>query len=202
MTKTNKVFLATSFRIPGRSHHIAQLRALFDSGEDIDLREIHPGDLDPHAVASLFKSWLREIPESLLSSQLEPSIDALVTSSTGFSATSTQFLGHHSPDASKMIDGKVPNSLLQQLKEIFGSTMEAEQYFLLRSICFHLKRLEENKERTKMTLANLRLILSPTLRLSPHFLSIMVGEVDILFSNPNECKFFFFPRRFFLNPLN
>ena len=29
-------------------------------GADLDLRECHPGDLDPHAVSGLFKSYLRE----------------------------------------------------------------------------------------------------------------------------------------------
>lgn len=50
------------YRIPGRSLHTQQLRAVFDAGvgQDVDLREIHPGDLDPHAVASVLKSWLRE----------------------------------------------------------------------------------------------------------------------------------------------
>ncbi|KAL8281214.1 hypothetical protein RQP46_006248 [Phenoliferia psychrophenolica] len=36
------------YRVPGSSYQIAQLRALFDAGMDLDLREIHPGDLDPH----------------------------------------------------------------------------------------------------------------------------------------------------------
>jgi hypothetical protein len=68
--------------ITGRSSHVAKLRAEFDTGEcgcknnslspisqalvgaDIDLRECTPGDLDPHAVSSLFKSYLRERKQS------------------------------------------------------------------------------------------------------------------------------------------
>lgn len=45
--------------VPGSSHQIAQLRALFDSGEDIDLREIHPGDLDPHGKTRYFSYIIR-----------------------------------------------------------------------------------------------------------------------------------------------
>jgi hypothetical protein len=47
-------------RVPGSTNQIAQLRAIFDAGVDLDLREIHQADLDPHTVASLFKAWLRE----------------------------------------------------------------------------------------------------------------------------------------------
>jgi hypothetical protein len=62
------------FRINGRSSHIARLRKEFDSGAsttqrsfdadnsgaDLDISDCHPGDLDPHAVAGFFKSYLRE----------------------------------------------------------------------------------------------------------------------------------------------
>ena len=50
------------FRVPGRSSHTADLKTMFDAGvgQDRDLREVHPSELDPHAVASVFKSWLRD----------------------------------------------------------------------------------------------------------------------------------------------
>lgn len=30
------------------------------AGADLDLKQCHPWDLDPHAVSSIFKSYLRE----------------------------------------------------------------------------------------------------------------------------------------------
>lgn len=48
------------FRISGRTSHLSRLRKEFDAGADIDLKECHPADLDPHAVAGIFKSYLRE----------------------------------------------------------------------------------------------------------------------------------------------
>lgn len=50
------------FRVPGRSSHTAELKAMYDAGvgQGRDLREVHPSELDPHAVASVFKTWLRE----------------------------------------------------------------------------------------------------------------------------------------------
>jgi hypothetical protein len=47
-------------RISGRPSHVSRLRAEFDAGADYELSEIHPSDLDPHAVSSLFKAYLRE----------------------------------------------------------------------------------------------------------------------------------------------
>ena len=52
-------FLAL-FRISGRTTHIQRLRIEFDSGADYDMSECGPGEIDPHAVASVFKSYLRE----------------------------------------------------------------------------------------------------------------------------------------------
>lgn len=48
------------YSISGRATHVAKLRAEFDSGADFDMRECGPGELDPHAVSSIFKAYLRE----------------------------------------------------------------------------------------------------------------------------------------------
>lgn len=48
------------FRITGRATHVAKIRGEFDTGADYDLREAHPSDLDPHAVSSVLKAYLRE----------------------------------------------------------------------------------------------------------------------------------------------
>ncbi|KAM0756250.1 hypothetical protein T439DRAFT_320948 [Meredithblackwellia eburnea MCA 4105] len=177
------------YRVPGSSYQIAQLRALFDAGLDLDLREIHPGDLDPHAVASFFKSWLRELPESILSNALEGAVDVLVKESTGYSAIAAHFLGQKTTPVAPgggMVDGRAPRELLEKLRELFGGGMPAEEYYLLRAVAYHLARLASHSATNKMTLSNLRLILSPTLRLSPVMLAILVEDREILFSKPND----------------
>ncbi|BGO93239.1 hypothetical protein NBRC10512_000108 [Rhodotorula toruloides] len=198
------------YRIPGRSLHTQQLRAVFDAGvgQEVDLREIHPGDLDPHAVASVLKSWLREIPEPLLSHDLEPVVDALTTSALGYPASSTNFLsnaasassttpstlpstngvvsGTSAATAAFSADTRAPHSYLEHLSTLFSTSLPAENYHLLRAIAYHLAHLSAHSETNKMTLTNLRLILSPTLRLSPGFLQVLVVEREILFSKANE----------------
>ena len=47
-------------RISGRASHIARLRSEFDTGADFDLKASPRGELDRHAVASIFKAYLRE----------------------------------------------------------------------------------------------------------------------------------------------
>lgn len=66
------------FRVPGRAAHITKLRTEFDTGVDYDMSGCAPGDLDPHAVASTFKAYLRELPESILTQKLSPYFDAAI----------------------------------------------------------------------------------------------------------------------------
>lgn len=177
---------------------------------DLELTEIHQADLDPHAVASVFKAWLREsassfslpktqrltsrcepsVPESLLSCNLEGAIDILLTEAIGYSASATHFLGTRNAAAGTgLVDGRAPRELLEKLRELFGGGMPAEQYHLLRSLSYHLARLSAEQDVNLMSLSNLLLILSPTLKLSPIMLQILVEEREILFSKPNECAF-------------
>ena len=49
------------YRIPGSSQQVANLRLMFDSGSDVDLLgTLSTQELEPSAVASLFKLWMRE----------------------------------------------------------------------------------------------------------------------------------------------
>ncbi|GAA5889320.1 hypothetical protein JCM8208_007839 [Rhodotorula glutinis] len=185
------------YRVPGRSHMVAQLRCMYDAGagQELDLREIGPADLDPHAVASAFKGWLREVPDPLLSHQLEPTIDALTTAALGHPASSSHFLSGatalpsrgNSPAASpNPASAHVPPDYVAQLRTLFTSALPAEHFYLLRAIAFHLARLAAHEHTNKMSLNNLRLILSPTLRFSPGFLSCLVGEREALFGGGND----------------
>ncbi|KAG6917224.1 hypothetical protein DXG01_003338 [Tephrocybe rancida] len=75
------------FRIPGRALHVTKLRTEFDSGADFDMTECSPGDLDPHAVASVFKAFLRELPEAILTSSLSPYFDAAMAQESSTNAS-------------------------------------------------------------------------------------------------------------------
>lgn len=54
--------------ISGRSTHVSKIRSEFDAGGDYNLLECGPGEIDPHAVSSVLKAYLRE-REFLLSNE-------------------------------------------------------------------------------------------------------------------------------------
>ncbi|KDR75004.1 hypothetical protein GALMADRAFT_248846 [Galerina marginata CBS 339.88] len=74
------------FRVSGMPSHVSKLRAEFDSGVDYDMTECTPGDLDPHAVASVFKAYLRELPEPILTQKLQQYFDAAINKETTINA--------------------------------------------------------------------------------------------------------------------
>ncbi|GAA5955951.1 hypothetical protein JCM3765_000052 [Sporobolomyces pararoseus] len=192
------------YRIPGRSLMVQQLRVLFDAGlgreRECDLRELHPSRLDPNAVASCFKNWLRELPEPLLSTGLESKVDQLTLDHLGYTASSSHFLSSNTttssnppstttspnPENAIVKRGVAPSNYLEELANLFSEEMPAENFYLLRAISYHLSLLASHSEKNKMNLTNLRLILSPTLRLSPGFLLVLVEEREIIFGGINK----------------
>jgi len=68
-------------RLPGRSVVIRQLQEMFDRGERPSLTADDPPDitLDVHTVASLLKSYLRELPEPLVPYDAYESVMLIVT---------------------------------------------------------------------------------------------------------------------------
>lgn len=144
------------------------------------------------------------VPEPLLSHQLEAPVDALTTAALGHPASSSHFLSgatsSNSPSSPSArgspsnpsspnpnSGGPVaPTPYLTHLSTLFASALPAENFYLLRAIAHHLARLAAHEGTNKMSLSNLRLILSPTLRLSPGFLQVLVVEREILFGQVNE----------------
>lgn len=144
------------------------------------------------------------VHEPLLSHQLEATVDALTTAALGHPASSSHFLSgatsSNSPSSPSArgspsnpsspnpnSGGPVaPTPYLTHLSTLFASALPAENFYLLRAIAHHLARLAAHEGTNKMSLSNLRLILSPTLRLSPGFLQVLVVEREILFGQVNE----------------
>ncbi|TKA52569.1 hypothetical protein B0A53_04579 [Rhodotorula sp. CCFEE 5036] len=149
------------FRVPGRSSHTADLKTMFDAGvgQDRDLREIHPSELDPHAVASVFKSWLRDLPDPLLSHEMEPTVDEMTIHALGYGASSNNFLASKSaaaaagtptssaggtPASSAPASPNISQGYVEQLRDLMATRMPAEHWHLLRAVIFHLARLADH----------------------------------------------------------
>lgn len=140
------------------------------------------------------------VPGSLLS-VAESDINDLLRRHTGSPATLVQSFHAFSnggpptpvlspdPSVSPVLpaspgEAREPNPLLTRLSEIISTTLPQRNWYLLRAIAVHLGHLVAHAEFNRMTLANLRLILSPTLRFTTAFLELVVEHRDELFARP------------------
>ena len=190
------------YRVPGSLGQVVELKMLFNAGADVNLMDRSPDILDPHAVASVFKQWLREcrsfsllaeldakgesVPESLFTNTVEPDVNEVMLQFTGAPATSrhslTQAIGSTPTayQAVSQININQPSPVfLNALYEVLMTLPKLNRY-LLREVARHLDHLADQSDRTMMTLDNLRLILSPTLKMSPAMLQVVSCRVDPL----------------------
>ncbi|KAF7361921.1 Rho-GAP domain-containing protein [Mycena venus] len=185
------------FRVTGRPSHISHLRSEFDSGADWDMTECTPGDLDPHAVASVFKAFLRELPDPILTQGLIPYFEAAlvqesslneqekgprVKGPTGPSLPSGPRSGgpqmRKPPSLSTLA---MPNfnsirppsqSLLNALKSLIGQ-LPPENRDLIRTVTELIRATAKQSRETKMPLSNLLLVFCPSLNMNPPLLRVL-----------------------------
>ncbi|KAG8689312.1 hypothetical protein FRC08_011004 [Ceratobasidium sp. 394] len=171
------------FRISGRPSHVARLRAEFDAGADYELSEVHPSDLDPHAVSSLFKAYLRELPDPILTRALRHQFDLAMTATSDTSSsfdltklpTSMTSFGETSEHMRRIDD-----FLLADIKVLIDQLPQVN-YVLLHELCHLLQYTADHAQTTKMPLGNLLLLFCPTLGFSAGFLRCLVEGQERLF---------------------
>ncbi|KAF9050171.1 hypothetical protein BJ165DRAFT_1525445 [Panaeolus papilionaceus] len=187
------------FRLTGRPSHTSRLRAEFDSGADYDLIECTPGDLDPHAVSSVFKAYLRELPEILLTQKLLPYFDAALNKETAqhtqqqpVSPTRLSLRpGAGLPTGPKMASPmRKPPSLSTLAMPSFQGIPPPSRSFintvrslveqlplenrdLLRTIVDLIKATSRESKETKMPLSNLLVVFCPSLNMTPPLLKVL-----------------------------
>ncbi|XP_064493951.1 rho GTPase-activating protein 25 [Pseudopipra pipra] len=123
------------FRLPGQDNLVKQLRDAFDAGE----RPSFDRDTDVHTVASLFKLYLRELPEPVVPwAQYE---DFLLC---GQALDADETKGHQ--------------ELLKQL-----SLLPRDNYNLLSYICRFLHEIQLNSSVNKMSVDNLATVIGVNL---------------------------------------
>ncbi|NXT79066.1 RHG25 protein, partial [Zapornia atra] len=123
------------FRLPGQDNLVKQLREAFDAGE----RPSFDRDTDVHTVASLFKLYLRELPEPVVPwTQYE---DFLLC---GQALDADEKKGHQ--------------ELLKQL-----SLLPRDSYNLLSYICRFLHEIQLNSSVNKMSVDNLATVIGVNL---------------------------------------
>lgn len=160
------------FRLSGSNLVIKALKERFNTEGDVDFLA---GDhyYDVHAVASLFKQYLRELPTNVLTLELQsefrrvprkyPCIDAL-----NLKLTSLE-LDDHNQKISAL------NTLVHMLPKPNLSLLMALSQFLITII--------NNSDVNKMTVRNIGIVFAPTLNIPAPVFSIFLTEYDSIFNN-------------------
>ena len=142
------------YRVPGSTNQIKLWTKRFDQGQSLfdifsrlfslstefDINLFDADDLyDINIIGSLFKEWLRELPEEILPKDIQERLS----------------LTHDDPT-------KAPQELKDEL-----SMLPPWNYYLLFAITCHLSLLHAYVDKNKMTFNNLRICFAPALKMNP-----------------------------------
>lgn len=148
------------FRLSGSNLVIKSLKERFNNEGDVDLVS---GDqyYDVHAVASLFKQYLRELPTTVLTRELH--LDFLRVLELD--------------DRQKKV--VIFNALVHKLPE--------PNFQLLRAISAFLIEVVSESDTNKMNVRNVGIVFAPTLNIPAPVFSMFLKDFDSIFDNqPSE----------------
>ncbi|KAI0641875.1 hypothetical protein C8Q79DRAFT_259537 [Trametes meyenii] len=143
------------YRLSGSSAVIKSLKDRFNAEGDVDLLASDEY-WDPHAIAGLLKTFLRELPASILTRDLH-----------------LRFLS--------VIDFVDPQDRIRELSHLISS-LPVANYSLLRALTAHLILIVQNANVNKMTMRNVGIVFSPTLGIPAGVFSLMLGEFKCVFN--------------------
>ncbi|KAF8972613.1 hypothetical protein BDZ97DRAFT_1913115 [Flammula alnicola] len=143
------------YRLSGSSAVIKNLKDMFNNEGDVDLLASDEY-WDPHAIAGLLKSFLRELPSSILTRDLH-----------------LKFLA--------VIDFVDPQERIKELSQLIAA-LPLANYSLLRALTAHLILVVQNSNVNKMTMRNVGIVFSPTLGIPAGVFSLMLGEFNRVFN--------------------
>ncbi|KXN89381.1 putative Rho-type GTPase-activating protein 2 [Leucoagaricus sp. SymC.cos] len=143
------------YRLSGSSAVIKSLKDRFNAEGDVNL--LASDDYwDPHAIAGLLKTYLRELPASILTRDLH-----------------FRFLS--------VIDFVDAQERIRELSQLIA-LLPLANYSLLRALTAHLILIVQNASTNKMTMRNVGIVFSPTLGIPAGVFSLMLGEFNRVFN--------------------
>lgn len=167
------------YRLSGSSAVIKGMKERFDIEGDVNLVKLDD-HWDLHAIAGLLKSFLRELPTSLLTRDLHPKFLAVMGESAHFVLPSSTRV---SADHTDLIDSAARVAELSRLV----SDLPPPNYALLRALTAHLILIVKNSATNKMTLRNIGIVFSPTLGIPAGIFSELVSHFGAIFdAEPEE----------------
>lgn len=154
LEKRNAFMEEGIYRLSGSSAVIKTLKDRFNMEGDVDLLAENEY-YDPHAIAGLLKTFLRELPTSVLTRELH--MDFMRINELQDRVERVNELGH----------------LVSQLP--------LANYSLLRTLCSHLIKIIEHSDVNKMTMRNVGIVFSPTLAIGAGIFALFLTEFDAVF---------------------
>lgn len=135
------------YRVPGSGLQVKHWQYRFDSEGDINLFD--ETDLyDINIIGSMFKSWLRELPEEIFPKQIQAKITAACQGSKG-----------------------TPQMLKDEL-----SKLPPFNYYLLFAITCHISLLHSYSDKNKMDYRNLCICFQPCLKVDAFCFHYLVRD--------------------------
>lgn len=147
------------FRLSGSNIVIRLLKDRFNTEGDVDLLS-EEEDYDVHAVASLFKTYLRELPSTILTRELH--LDFLKVLELD-------------QKPQKIV---AYNALVHQLPPA--------NFHLLRTLSQYLLEVVQNSERNKMSVKNVGIVFSPTLNIPAPVFAMFLTDFEAIFEKSSD----------------
>ncbi|KAH6916200.1 signal transducer [Coprinopsis sp. MPI-PUGE-AT-0042] len=143
------------YRLSGSSAVIKSLKDRFNLEGDVNLLASDEF-WDPHAIAGLLKSFLRDLPSSILTREMH-----------------LRFLA--------VIDLTDAQERIKELAQLIGA-LPIANYTILRALTAHLILIVQNAHVNKMTMRNVGIVFSPTLGIPAGVFSLMLAEFNRVFN--------------------
>ena len=188
------------YRLSGSSAVIKSLKDRFNSGTLVppvlviqrlnqDADRFTEGDVDllasdeywdPHAIAGLLKTFMRELPASILTRELHTRFLSVI-GKCGFLKKALCSMTYR--ESLDFVDTQ------ERIKELscLISQLPLANYSLLRALTAHLILIVQNSNVNKMTMRNVGIVFSPTLGIPAGVFSLMLGEFNRV-SNVDELE--------------
>ncbi|XP_078369096.1 rho GTPase-activating protein 24-like isoform X1 [Oculina patagonica] len=134
--KANGLLEEGLFRLPGQAKNVAELKDAFNRGE---IPELECNKAEVHSVASVLKSYFRELPEPLIPYDY---FEVFLTAARCY----------------EMYEGDGVIAIQKQLK-----TLPRPNYILLAYLCRFLFEVQEHCQQNKMNVRNLAMVFGPNI---------------------------------------
>ncbi|CAH6722399.1 GTPase-activating protein Bem3p [[Candida] jaroonii] len=160
LLRTGAIFEEGIFRLSGSASMIRQLKDSYNKNFDIDLFacELKP---DIHTVAGLFKTYLRELPQPIITEKLMNELRHIIMNRGGNSNNSATAL--------------ILKEYIKRLDKIHYDTT----FIIIK----FLKEIINNCNVNKMNLRNVCIVFVPTLNISLDILSLLLIDFHCIFEN-------------------